>query len=117
VPAHFPYPSGVKLEPTKINPAALAPDGLEERGQPKGGHGPEPKNVQTFFAIYFAMTGLHGIHVLAGMIAITIMLIYVLKGKYNADYWTPIDLVGLFWHVVDLIWIFLFPLLYLIAEH
>jgi cytochrome c oxidase subunit 3 len=111
----YAYPSGLKLEPTKIKPAALPPAGLVEGETLDDGHGPEPKNVQTFFAIYFAMTGLHGIHVLAGMIAITVMLVFVLRGKYNAEYWTPIDLTGLFWHVVDLIWIFLFPLLYLIS--
>jgi cytochrome c oxidase subunit 3 len=116
VPPDFTYPSSLKLEPTKIKPAALPPAGLiAEAAQAEEEHGPEPKNVQTFFAIYFAMTGLHGIHVLAGMIAITIMLVMVLREKYNAEYWTPIDLTGLFWHVVDLIWIFLFPLLYLIA--
>ncbi|MDQ3024158.1 MAG: cytochrome c oxidase subunit 3 [bacterium] len=115
-PSSYAYPSGLKLEPTKINPAALPPAGLAADSEAAlDEHGPEPKNVQTFFAIYFAMTGLHGIHVLAGMIAITVMLVMVLRGKYNSEYWTPIDLTGLFWHVVDLIWIFLFPLLYLIA--
>jgi cytochrome c oxidase subunit 3 len=111
----FTYPGGLKLEPSKIKPAALSPAGLVEGGKPHEEHEQSPKNVQTFFAIYFAMTGLHGIHVLIGMIVISIMLGYVLTGKYNKDYWTPIDLTGLYWHVVDLIWIFLFPLLYLIS--
>lgn len=115
VPSDFNYAPSLKLEPSKIKPAAVPPAGLVE-GKPKAEHEIEPRNVQTFFAIYFAMTGLHGIHVLIGMIVITIMLIYVLKGKYNAEYWTPLDLTGLYWHVVDLIWIFLFPLLYLIAK-
>jgi cytochrome c oxidase subunit 3 len=115
VPADFSYPSSLKLEPSKIKPAALPPAGIVE-GKPAAPKEIEPRNVQTFFAIYFAMTGLHGIHVLIGMIVITIMLIKVLKNEYNAEYWTPIDLTGLYWHVVDLIWIFLFPLLYLIAK-
>jgi cytochrome c oxidase subunit 3 len=73
-----------------------------------------PDNPQVFFSIYFMMTGLHGIHVIIGMICITVVLIMSAQGKYGADYMTPIDLVGLYWHLVDLIWIFLFPLLYLI---
>jgi cytochrome c oxidase subunit III len=116
VPSGYSYPGSLKLEPSKIKPAAVPPAGLAEvHAADAHASGPEPRNVQTFFAIYFAMTGLHGIHVLIGMIVITIMLVYVLRGKYNAEYWTPIDLTGLYWHIVDLIWIFLFPLLYLIA--
>jgi cytochrome c oxidase subunit 3 len=73
-----------------------------------------PANPQVFFSIYFMMTGLHGIHVIIGMICIIVVMILSMQGKYGADYMTPIDLVGLYWHLVDLIWIFLFPLLYLI---
>lgn len=91
-------------------PAGLAPPAAE------GAHGamPSPKNVQIFFGIYFAMTGLHGFHVLAGMICITWLIFGAAKGKFSPEYFTPVDLVGLYWHIVDLIWIFLFPLLYLI---
>jgi cytochrome c oxidase subunit 3 len=60
------------------------------------------------------MTGLHGFHVLAGMIAITWLLVRGSRGEFGPSYFTPVDLVGLYWHIVDLIWIFLFPLLYLI---
>ena len=73
-----------------------------------------PRNAARFFGIYFCMTGLHGIHVLIGMVVIGIMMYMNGKGKFTKDYWTPIDLTGLYWHIVDLIWIFLFPLLYLI---
>jgi len=73
-----------------------------------------PLNAHKFFDIYFMMTGLHGIHVLVGMIVITWLLIGAIKGKFSADYFTPVDLGGLYWHIVDLIWIFLFPLFYLI---
>jgi len=74
----------------------------------------QPKNVQVFFAVYFAMTGLHAIHVIAGMVVIAIMLLLALRGRFDDGYYTPVDLTGLFWHLVDVIWIFLFPLLYLI---
>ena len=73
-----------------------------------------PDNAHLFFAFYFSMTGLHGVHVLAGMIMIAWLTVRALKGHFGADYFTPIDLGGLYWHVVDLIWIFLFPLFYLI---
>jgi cytochrome c oxidase subunit III len=60
------------------------------------------------------MTGLHGIHVLIGMLAIGWVLIKSFNGAFSPQYFTPVDFVGLYWHLVDLIWIFLFPLLYLI---
>ena len=71
-------------------------------------------NARPFFNIYFAMTGLHGIHVLVGMGLIAWILVRSVRGQFSAAYFAPVDLVGLYWHVVDLIWIFLFPLLYLI---
>ena len=74
----------------------------------------ERERVATFFNIYFLMTGLHGIHVLVGMGLITWILIRGARGAFGPLYYTPVDLVGLYWHLVDLIWIFLFPLLYLI---
>jgi cytochrome c oxidase subunit 3 len=77
--------------------------------------GPEPNNVQIFFGIYFAMTGLHGIHVIAGMGAMVWVLRRARRGEFDATYYTPVDFTGLYWHLVDLVWIFLFPLLYLIA--
>lgn len=74
----------------------------------------ERHHVYTFFAIYFFMTGLHGIHVLVGMGLITWLAIRAARSEFGPTYFTPVDLVGLYWHLVDLIWIFLFPLLYLI---
>ncbi|MGD0462442.1 MAG: cytochrome c oxidase subunit 3 family protein [Tepidisphaeraceae bacterium] len=70
--------------------------------------------VNTFFSCYFLMTGLHGIHVVVGMGLITWILMRSLRNDFSSEYFTPVDLVGLYWHLVDLIWIFLFPLLYLI---
>jgi cytochrome c oxidase subunit 3 len=67
-----------------------------------------------FFGIYFAMTGLHGIHVIAGMAIIGWLLWRSAKGHFSKEYYTPVPLGGLYWHLVDLIWIYLFPLLYLI---
>ena len=74
----------------------------------------EQSNVKAFFNIYFLMTGLHGVHVIVGMGLMTWLLIRATKGEFGPAYYTPVDLVGLYWHLVDIIWIFLFPLLYLI---
>ena len=74
----------------------------------------DASHVAMFFNIYFFMTGLHGVHVLVGMGLITWLLIRASQGAFSESYFTPVDLVGLYWHLVDLIWIFLFPLLYLI---
>ena len=77
--------------------------------------GLEGNNPHVFFSIYFAMTGLHGFHVLGGMGLIVWMMIRTVRGTISAEYYTPIEMTGLYWHLVDLIWIFLFPLLYLIG--
>ena len=73
-----------------------------------------PPGTHRFFAIYYIMTGLHGIHVVIGVGVIGWILVGALRGRFSSDYYTPVDLVGLYWHVVDLVWIFLFPLFYLI---
>ena len=78
--------------------------------------GPEPKNTHIFFSIYFLMTGLHGLHVLAGMGLIGWVLVRARRGDFGPEYFAPVDFVGLYWHIVDLVWIFLFPLLYLIGN-
>lgn len=83
----------------------------------KLGHGEfneRPAHVGRFFSIYFCMTGLHGIHVLGGIIVWLWLLARALKGEFGPKYFGPIDYAALYWHLVDLIWIYLFPLLYLI---
>ena len=77
--------------------------------------GDQVPNQFIFCSFYFMMTGLHGIHVLGGMAAITWILLRARKGTFDSTYYSPVDLVGLYWHLVDLIWIYLFPLLYLIT--
>lgn len=102
-------PAALPIEPTSIKMAAAAPGGL---GMTAEEH--HANNVHLFFSIYFLMTGLHGLHVLAGMGVIGYLLIKSFQGAYGPEYFTPVDLGGLYWHLVDLIWIYLFPLLYLI---
>lgn len=67
-----------------------------------------------FFSIYYCMTGVHAIHILGGMVVLTWLLVRATKDHFNEEYFGPVDYVGLYWHLVDLIWIYLFPLLYLI---
>ncbi len=67
-----------------------------------------------FFSIYFVMTGIHGFHVLVGMGLFAWLVTRAVRGHFSSAYYTPIELTGLYWHLVDIIWIFLFPLLYLI---
>ena len=73
--------------------------------------------AQIFFSLYFAMTGLHALHMVIGAGLLIFLIFEARKGKYSAAYMTPVDLIGLYWHFVDIIWIFLFPLLYLIDRH
>ena len=73
-----------------------------------------PRDVHKFFSVYFCMTGLHGIHVLIGMGVMVWLSVLAVRGRFSPDYFTPVDLGGLYWHLVDLIWIYLFPLLYLV---
>jgi cytochrome c oxidase subunit 3 len=68
-----------------------------------------------FFSFYFMMTGLHGLHIVGGMAAMGWVLKRALAGHFSRSYYAPVDLVGLYWHLVDMIWIYLFPLLYLVG--
>ena len=108
-------PDAATIKPPNITPAGLSEKGT---GNEKLTYSELNKHdrhrVYTFFAVYFMMTGLHGIHVLVGMGLITWILVRAMRGEFGPTYFTPVDLVGLYWHLVDLIWIFLFPLLYLI---
>jgi cytochrome c oxidase subunit III len=74
-------------------------------------------HAQLFFSLYFAMTGLHALHMVIGVGILLTLIVWAHRGRYSANYMTPVDLAGLYWHFVDIIWIYLFPLLYLISRH
>ena len=74
-------------------------------------------HAQLFFSLYFAMTGLHALHMIIGAGLLIWLIGQSLKGRFTPEYSTPVDLIGLYWHFVDIVWIFLFPLLYLIDRH
>ena len=77
----------------------------------------EQGHAQLFFSLYFAMTGLHALHMVIGAGILSVLIWQTKKGRFTAEYMTPIDVGGLYWHFVDIVWIFLFPLLYLIDRH
>jgi len=99
---------------TVIARSADGPAGLAPEPEDGDGHGNKPKNVHLFWGIYFVMTGLHGVHVIAGMGIIFWLLLRARKGQFGPKNFAAVDYGGLYWHLVDLVWIFLFPLLYLI---
>jgi len=143
VAANFAMPDAepTTIAPPAVAPTGVAPDALdvlegdavEEHHADHPVHALQdpnrPDNAHMFFNIYFLMTGLHGIHVSVGVIMLVWLLVgassipdrwpritrfFFLKRSFGADWFTPVDLGGLYWHIVDLIWIFLFPLFYLI---
>jgi cytochrome c oxidase subunit 3 len=73
--------------------------------------------VRIFYYLYFVMTGLHALHMVIGLGIMTWLLITAWRGRYNEDYYMPVEMSGLYWHFVDIVWIFLFPLLYLLGRH
>ena len=75
------------------------------------------KQVELFYWIYFAMTGMHALHMIIGAGLLTFLLIYSIKGRFDPEYHSPVEVIGLYWHFVDIVWIFLFPLLYLLGRH
>ncbi len=77
-------------------------------------NGSSAHSVELFMMLYFAMTGLHAIHLTIGIVLVGAMLLFTWRGRVSPEYWTPVEMTGLYWHFVDIIWVFLFPLLYLI---
>jgi len=76
-----------------------------------------PTHAQIFFALYFVMTGLHALHMIIGIGIFAWLLTAAWKGRFTPEYNTPVEMGGLYWHFVDIVWIYLFPLLYLIDRH
>ena len=79
--------------------------------------GPLARPAEIFFSFYFAMTGMHALHMVIGIGLLAAMVLKARRGRFSPAYFTPVELVGLYWHFVDIVWIFLFPLLYLAGRH
>ncbi len=76
----------------------------------------DPVHTEIYFSLYWAMTGLHALHMIIGIGLVTWLVIAGMRGAFTPQYYSPVENVGLYWHFVDLIWIYLFPLLYLISH-
>ena len=77
----------------------------------------DPGQLELFFSFYFAMTGLHAFHMIIGIAILLVLVWKTWKGRFTPTYYAPVEMTGLYWHFVDIVWIFLFPLLYLIRRH
>ena len=79
--------------------------------------GDHAEHVELFFSLYFVMTGMHALHMVIGMGLLIFFAWQAWRGRFSATYNAPIEFMGLYWHFVDIVWIFLFPLLYLLGRH
>jgi cytochrome c oxidase subunit 3 len=99
---------GLVPGPSFWNPHHVMPDGTFEALN-------LPPQSQLFFSLYFMLTGIHALHMVVGIGIMLVMLRLAWKGRFTPDYYNPIEISGLYWHFVDIVWIFLFPLLYLLG--
>jgi len=99
---------GFKFDPQNAPESKEAMESIEKFRAPL----PE---VELFFCFYFAMTGMHAVHMIIGIGIMSFLLMMAVRGKFERGYYSPVEISGLYWHFVDIVWIFLFPLLYLIG--
>ena len=102
--------------------AAAATEGGPEGAAAAGGHNDlaDPsfqRTTQIYFSLYFTMTGLHALHMIIGLGLLTWVAVMAHKGRFDDQWYAPVEMTGLYWHFVDIVWIFLFPLLYLVERH
>jgi cytochrome c oxidase subunit 3 len=114
---HFDPAHSIEAEESPSGKHALAAEVGEKHNYEQALKTAAPSHVQLFYSFYFTMTGMHAIHMIIGEGIMLVMLIMTLKGRFNAEYYNPIEISGLYWHFVDIVWIFLFPLLYLVGRH
>jgi cytochrome c oxidase subunit 3 len=102
-----------KFEEHHVPGASFSFENVPIPGHP--GQYANPRHAQIFFALYFIMTGVHALHMIIGLFSWLLTMAW--KGRFTPEYNTPVEIGGLYWHFVDIIWIYLFPLLYLIDRH
>jgi len=78
--------------------------------------GVRSEQVELFFYLYYVITGVHALHVLIGIAVISVITVLAYKNAFGPEYFTPVDVTGLYWHLVDIIWLFVYPLIYLISR-
>jgi cytochrome c oxidase subunit 3 len=118
---HVPGPSFVWASEHEAGTAGAAAEGAVagggEHSAPSPAAGDLQLLTQIYFSLYFTMTGLHALHMIVGVGLMSVITWMAYKGRFDANYYTPVEMAGLYWHFVDLVWIFLFPLLYLVERH
>jgi cytochrome c oxidase subunit 3 len=119
---HVPGPNFVWVSEHASTPAgggeaAPAAGGAAEHAAPAGDGADLQGLTQIYFSLYFTMTGLHALHMIVGVGLMSVITWMAYKGRFDARYYTPVEMAGLYWHFVDLVWIYLFPLLYLVERH
>ncbi len=116
---HVPGPSFVWADPAHEGAAAGHDGGAAAPAAAQPAMSPEQlqRTTQIFFSLYFTMTGLHALHMIVGIGVIAVIIWMAYRGKFDSRYYTPVEMTGLYWHFVDIVWIFLFPLLYLVERH
>ena len=93
---------------------------LEDPAEAQMAHDADPlyqKHAEIFFSLYFIMTGIHATHMIVGLGILAVLIFFTRRGKFDSEYYNPREMTGLYWHFVDIVWIFLFPLLYLLGAH
>jgi cytochrome c oxidase subunit III len=112
-----------RLIPGRLIPGAPFGPAVAQEGEAADPHklhllpGASVRQVELFYWIYFAMTGMHALHMIIGAGLLTFLIIFSMRGRYGPEYHSPVEVIGLYWHFVDIVWIFLFPLLYLLGRH
>jgi cytochrome c oxidase subunit 3 len=95
--------------------------GMSNFGHPPGHHALFPPHLerpaQLFFSFYFSLTGIHALHMVVGLGIMTWIAMLAKKNEFEPDYYNPMEIAGLYWHFVDIVWIFLYPLLYLVDRN
>jgi cytochrome c oxidase subunit III len=108
---------GTWIEGHRFNPAIAKPGEEADEHKLHLAPGVPIGNVEMFYWLYFALTGMHALHMIIGIGIMTVILILTWRGRFGPEYHSPVEISGLYWHFVDIVWIFLFPLLYLLGRH
>ena len=114
---HYEPHGGAAIADTPTIDHADPIPGGEASGLSTAPHVLQENKVQMFFFLYFALTGVHALHMIIGIGALICLIVWSYRGAYDAQWHSHIELTGLYWHFVDIAWIFIFPLLYLIGRH
>jgi cytochrome c oxidase subunit 3 len=77
--------------------------------------GSDPARAKIFFSLYFTLTGMHAVHMIIGILMLSVLTVFAWRKKFSTEHYAPVEMIGLYWHFVDIVWIFIFPLMYLVG--